>query len=179
MKLLEQLQPHKTAESFFGQDRHFLFCRELQGCLASTVPQKVTLIALHDLPLVLASETSLAKIRPSSHERLGWRLEQWFAAMFRGVHGMATWRCNMEQPGCCCRTCTEHNLQQPWRCFYAPTFWPHVEVPLLYHQCLYDAHVREYTEPSEEKGEWEDLRSRFARSYRCNPHLELEPVSVL
>ncbi|KAK9841444.1 hypothetical protein WJX74_005942 [Apatococcus lobatus] len=64
------------------------------------------------------------------------------------------------------RTCTEHNLQEPWRCFYAPTFWPHVEVPLFYHQCLYDAHVREYTEPNEEKGEWEDLRSRFARSYR-------------
>ncbi len=60
----------------------------------------------------------------------------------------------------------EHNLQEPWRCFYGGTFWPHVEVPLLYHQCLYDAHVREYTEPDKDHGQWEDMRARFTASYR-------------
>ena len=65
-----------------------------------------------------------------------------------------------------CRSCAEHYKEEPWLCFYAPNSWPHVEVPLLFHECLYDLHMRDYVHPDAKQGQWDDLRNNMAASYR-------------
>ncbi|KAK9861127.1 hypothetical protein WJX84_011284, partial [Apatococcus fuscideae] len=65
-------------------------------------------------------------------------------------------------------SCAEHYKDEPWLCFYAPNSWPHVEVPLLFHECLYDLHIRDYVRPDAKQGQWDDLRNNMAASYRLH-----------